>query len=100
MPKQIDSSPKIRRAEVPRLRTGDDAFMRKAERKPLLSLKAKGSQVQKGLQKYLKGALGCATYDRGSGKMQEVGHYLHSEGANGQESIKQYSFQKKPSRAI
>ena len=64
MPKQIDSSPKIRCAEVPRLRTGEDAFLRKAERKPPLSLKPKGSQMKKGLQKNLKGALRCATYDR------------------------------------
>lgn len=42
MPKQTDSRPKIRCAEVPRLRTGEDAFLRKVGGNPTLGLKPKG----------------------------------------------------------
>lgn len=42
---------------APRLRTGEDAFLTKAEGKPALSLKPKGKPNEEGAEKYLKGAL-------------------------------------------
>lgn len=42
---------------APRLRTGEDAFLTKAEGKPALSLKPKGKPNEEGAEKYLKGVL-------------------------------------------
>lgn len=83
MPSKLISAP---RSGV--LRTGGDAFLRKAEGKPTLSLKLKGKANE---EEAVEASEGCLVrcyigqeLGEGANAPRCGGHYHHSEGVNGQ----------------